>query len=51
MLKDGRLIEKFASELNLNTKIINALNSVIEEAVNSGFAESDYSSVFKAIVK
>lgn len=51
LLKDGRLIEKFASELNFNTKIINALNSVIEEAVNSGFAESDYSSVFKAIVK
>lgn len=51
LLKDGRLIEKFASELNLNTKIINALNSVIEEAVNLGFAESDYSSVFKAIVK
>lgn len=51
LLKDGKLIEKFAKELNLNTKIINALNSVIEEAVNSGFAESDYSSVYKALVK
>lgn len=51
MLKDGKLIEKFASELNLNTKVINALNSVIEEVVNSGYAEQDYSSVYKAIVK
>jgi len=51
MLKDGKLIEKFASQLNLNTKVINALNSVIEEVVNSGYAEQDYSSVYKAIVK
>lgn len=51
LLKDGKLIEKFAEGLNLNTKIINALNSVIEEAVNSGFSDSDYSSVYKAIVK
>jgi len=51
MLKDGRLIEKFASQLNLNTKVINALNTVIEEAVNSGYADQDYSAVYKAIVK
>ncbi len=51
LLKDGRLIEQFGNKLNLNTKIINALNSVIEEAINSGFAEADYSSVYKAIVK
>jgi len=51
LLKDGKLIEKFASQLQLNTKIINALNNVIEEAVNSGFADADYSSVYKAIVK
>ncbi len=51
LLKDGKLIEKFAARLNLNTKIINALNSVIEESVNAGFSESDYSSVYKAIVK
>jgi 3-hydroxyisobutyrate dehydrogenase len=51
MLKDGRLIEKFASQLNLNTKVINALNTVIEEAVNSGYADQDYSSVYKAIVR
>jgi len=51
MLKDGRLIEKFASQLNLNTKVINALNNVIEEAVNSGYADQDYSAVYKAIVK
>jgi 3-hydroxyisobutyrate dehydrogenase len=51
MLKDGKLIEKFASQLNLNTKVINALNSVIEEVVNSGYADEDYSSVYKAIVK
>jgi len=51
MLKDGRLIEKFASQLNLNTKVINALNTVIEEAVNSGYADQDYSAVYKAIVR
>lgn len=51
MLKDGKLIEKFASQLNLNTKVIAALNSVLEETVNSGYAEQDYSSVYKAIVK
>jgi 3-hydroxyisobutyrate dehydrogenase len=51
MLKDGKLIEKFASQLNLNTKVISALNSVLEETVNSGYAEQDYSSVYKAIVK
>jgi 3-hydroxyisobutyrate dehydrogenase len=51
MLKDGRLIEKFASQLNLNTKVIDALNTVIEEAVNSGYADQDYSSVYKAIVR
>jgi 3-hydroxyisobutyrate dehydrogenase len=51
MLKDGRLIEKFASQLNLNTKVINALNNVIEEAVNSGYADQDYSAVYKAIVR
>ena len=51
MLKDGRLIEKFASQLNINTKVINALNTVIEEAVNSGYADQDYSAVYKAIVK
>jgi 3-hydroxyisobutyrate dehydrogenase len=51
MLKDGRLIEKFASQLNLNTKVINALNTVIEAAVNSGYADQDYSAVYKAIVR
>ena len=51
MLKDGRLIEKFASQLNLNTKVINALNTVLEDAVNSGYADQDYSAVYKAIVK
>ncbi len=51
LLKDGKLIEKLATQLKLNTKIINALNSVIEEAINQGFADSDYSSVYKAINK
>jgi 3-hydroxyisobutyrate dehydrogenase len=51
MLKDGKLIEQYASQLNLNTKVINALNSVLEETVKSGYAEQDYSSVYKAIVK
>lgn len=51
LLKDGRLIERYASSLNLNTKIIHALNSVFEEAVISGSAEQDYSSVYKIIVK
>ncbi|MCX8057641.1 MAG: NAD(P)-dependent oxidoreductase [Ignavibacteria bacterium] len=51
LLKDGKLIEKYAAELNLNTKIINALNSVIEEALKSGFGENDYSSVYKVVSK
>ncbi len=51
MLKDGKLIEKYASDLNINTKIISALNSVFEEAIKAGFEEKDYSSVYKAIVK
>lgn len=51
LLKDGKLIEQLAEKLNLNANVIRALNSVIEEAINSGYAEADYSSVYKAIVK
>lgn len=51
LLKDGKLIEQLAAKLNLNTTIIHSLNSVIEEAIMSGYGEADYSSIYKAIVK
>lgn len=51
LLKDVKLIEKFSSEKGLNTTYLNAIKSIIEDAIKNDCSEEDYSSIYKSILK
>ncbi len=50
LLKDVNLILTEAEHLGLNTTVLNAIKSVIEQTLRLGWVNTDYSSIFNAIV-
>jgi len=49
LLKDVRLIEEQARSLGVNTRLIEAVRLIIEEALQKGWVDTDYSSIYNAI--
>ncbi len=49
LLKDVSLIEAQARKLGVNTKTIEAVRQIIEETLQKGWVETDYSSIYNAI--
>lgn len=51
LLKDVNLIQKELENNNINSKILADIAEIIESAINSGYSETDYSSIYAAIAK
>ncbi len=49
LLKDVSLIEEQARSLGVNTRLIEAVRQIIEEALQKGWVDTDYSSIYNAI--
>jgi len=49
LLKDVRLIAEHAESIGLNTMVVRAIESLIQESVDRGLADLDYSSIFNTI--
>lgn len=49
LLKDTDLFLEQAQELGLNTKSLQGIKQIIEQAIAQGLAEQDYSSIYSAI--
>lgn len=49
LLKDVRLIAEHAESIGLNTMVVRAIESLVQESVDQGLADLDYSSIFNTI--
>ena len=49
LLKDTNLFLNQAAELGLNTKSLEGIKQIIEQAIAIGLAEKDYSAIYSAI--
>ncbi|RMG68002.1 MAG: NAD(P)-dependent oxidoreductase, partial [Calditrichaeota bacterium] len=50
LLKDVNLILKEAENLGLNTTVLKAVQAVVAQTLEKGWTDTDYSSIFNAIV-
>ena len=49
LLKDVRLFEMEAAAAGLDTRLLAALKGVVQDTVDRGLANTDYSAVFDAV--